>query len=94
MVVLVVVASVSSGGVVSGDDSVVGWGGGVGGDATVDLASKAGSGSTRSRPRELGGGSGVAMPDVGQAVAMLVKAGRGEEKPRARALQCCGRDDK
>ena len=60
--------SVSTELVASVRDCVVGWGEGEGGFANVDWASDMGSDWTMSNPRELGGGSGLAMPDdVGQA---------------------------
>jgi hypothetical protein len=60
--------SVSTELVASASDCVVGWGECEGGFANVDWASEAGSGWTMSKPRELGGGSGLAMPDdVGRA---------------------------
>lgn len=60
--------SVATESVASANDCVVGWGEGDGGFADVDWASEAGSDWTMSKPRELGGGSGLAMPDdVGRA---------------------------
>jgi hypothetical protein len=49
--------------VASPNDCVVGWGEGEGGFDNVDWASEAGSDWTMSKPRELGGGSELAMPD-------------------------------
>jgi hypothetical protein len=66
VVVSVAVAAVS---LVDGD--VVGWGGGLGTDVGLGCESTMGSGWTRSRPRELGGGSGVAMPNVWLAMIGL-----------------------
>jgi hypothetical protein len=58
--------SVATESVVSANDCVVGWGEGEGGSANVDWASEVGSDWTMSKPRELGGGSALAMPvDVG-----------------------------
>lgn len=60
--------SVATGLASSATGCVVGWGEGEGGSAGVDWASEAGSDWTMSNPRELGGGSGLAMPDdVGRA---------------------------
>jgi hypothetical protein len=59
VVVSVAVAAVSFVG-----DDVVGWGGELGTDVGLGCESTTGSGWTRSRPRELGGGSGVAMPNL------------------------------
>jgi hypothetical protein len=55
--------SVATESVVSANDGVVGWGEGKPGFAR---ASEAGSDWTMSKPRELGGGSGLAMPDGGR----------------------------
>jgi hypothetical protein len=60
--------SVATESVASADGCVVGCGEGEGEFANVDWASEAGSDWTMSKPRELGGGSGLAMPDdVGRA---------------------------
>jgi hypothetical protein len=58
-----VTVSVATELVVSASDCVVGWGEGKGGFANVDWASETGSDWTMSKPRELGGWSGLSMPD-------------------------------
>jgi hypothetical protein len=55
--------SVATESVASANDCVVGLGEGEGEFANVDWASEAGSDWMMSKPRELGGGSGLAMPD-------------------------------
>jgi hypothetical protein len=59
--------SVSTESTASVDGCVVGWGEGEGGFANVGWASEVGSDWAMSKPRELGGGSGLAMSDVGRA---------------------------
>jgi hypothetical protein len=61
--VSVATVSVATELVPSVSDCVVGWGEGKGGFANVDWASETGSDWTMSKPRELGGGSGLSMPD-------------------------------
>ena len=53
--------SVATVSVASADGCVVGWGDGEGGLGNVDWASEVGSDWTMSKPRELGGGSGLAI---------------------------------
>jgi hypothetical protein len=53
------------------DDEIVGWEGELGTDVGLGCESTTGSGWTRSRPRELGGGSGVAMPNLWLAMRGL-----------------------